>query len=59
MCIRDRYGEVWHNINANDSMHQINEMDDKIYDFIRDDVEFKKIAEELALNSMVLSTYTS
>ena len=41
------YGEVWHNINANDSMHQINEMDDKIYDFIRDDVEFKKIAEEL------------
>lgn len=41
------YGEVWHNINANDSMHQINEMDDKIYDFIRGDVEFKKIAEEL------------
>jgi len=42
-----KYGGVWHNIKANDSLHQINEMNDKIYDFVRDDVKFKKIIEEL------------
>ena len=41
------YGGVWHNIKANDSLHQINEMNDKTYDFVRDDIEFKNIIEEL------------
>ena len=41
------YGEKWNNIKETDSQHQINEMNDKIYDFIRDDIEFKSIIEEL------------
>lgn len=42
------YGGVWHNIRENDCQHQINEMNHyKTYDFIRDDIEFKNIIEEL------------
>ena len=41
------YGEVWNNITLNDSMHQIEEMNDSIYDFIRENKEFQKIMDEL------------
>ena len=41
------YGEIWSNITLNDSMYQIEEMKDSIYDFIRDNEEFQKIKEEL------------
>ena len=41
------YGEVWNNITFNDSMHQMEEMNDTIYDFIRDNEDFKSILNEL------------
>lgn len=41
------YGEIWNNITLNDSMHQIEEMNDMIYDFIREKEEFQKIKNEL------------
>ena len=41
------YGEVWNNITFNDSMHQIEEMNDIVYNFIRDKEEFQKIKDEL------------
>ena len=42
------YGDVWHNITANDSLHQIDEMKHNVYDFIRDDLEFQNIIHELS-----------
>lgn len=45
-CGRE-YGKIWHNITANSSLHQINEMSDSVYDFIRDDAEFQNITAEL------------
>lgn len=41
------HGKIWHNITDNSSSHQIKEMSDKVYDFIRDDAEFQNITAEL------------
>ncbi len=41
------YGEIWNNIILNDCMHQIEEMNDNIYDFIRETEEFQNIIGEL------------
>lgn len=43
------FGERWNNITSNDSQHQLEEMDDKVYDFIRDNDKFKAIQEELTV----------
>lgn len=42
-----KYQDVFYGTNENNSLHQLNEMDDSIYDFIREDAEFKSIIEEL------------
>lgn len=45
------FGERWNNITSNDSHHQLEEMDDKVYDFIRDEDIFKAIQKELSFFS--------
>ena len=42
-----RYGEIRYNITENDSTHQLKEMNDKVYDFIREDKEFIDIINKL------------
>lgn len=42
-----KYENVFYGNNENNSLHQLNEMQEGIYDFIRDDAEFKSIMEEL------------
>lgn len=42
-----KYQNVFYGNNENNSLHQLNEMNDCIYDFIREDAEFKNIIEEL------------
>lgn len=59
MLFRGReYGKIWHDITANSSLHQINEMSDRVYDFIRDDAEFQNITAELK-NMQVRIEYPS
>ncbi len=47
------YGGFWHNIKSNDSMHQLEEMNDKVYDFIRDTKEFSDIVNKLKQHSNI------
>ena len=42
-----KYQSVFYGNNENNSLHQLNEMKDGVYDFIREDEEFKSIIEEL------------
>jgi len=42
-----KYQNVFYGNNENNSLHQLNEMNDNIYDFIREDAEFMHIVEEL------------
>lgn len=42
-----KYQNIFYGNNENNSLHQLNEMNDCIYDFIREDAEFKNIIEEL------------
>ena len=42
------FGGITHNITQNDSMHQLEEMHDKIFDPIRETSSFKEIIDELS-----------
>ena len=42
-----KFGEVMHNISENDCLHQLNAMNDHVFDKIRDTLEFKGIENEL------------
>lgn len=42
-----KYQDVFYGNNENNSLHQLNEMQDSVYDFIRQEEEFKSIIEEL------------
>ena len=42
-----KYQNVFYGNNENNSLHQMNEMQENVYDFIREDAEFKSIIEDL------------
>lgn len=42
-----KYQNIFYGNNENNSLHQLNEMEEGIYDFIREDAKFKSIIEEL------------
>lgn len=42
-----KYQNVFYGNNENNSLHQLSEMEEGIYDFIREDAKFKSIVEEL------------
>ena len=44
-----KYQNIFYGNNENNSLHQLNEMQDGIYDFIREDAEFKSMVEELKM----------
>lgn len=42
-----KYQNVFYGNNENNSLHQMNEMQEDVYDFIREDAEFRSIIEDL------------